>query len=182
MLVVHPQDRTTDVLKLLYEGLEAKVITKECSNRMMGQFLHSTSIRDRIMLLGNGSERGLYYRKNDEEEGFDGIIVGHPQAYQLRRHGSNMIGIWCHAVEFAKAEGLHGLFSGMIISEMSEAEEYGIATTLDEIRSSNRTMFCHLRKLIDEETPWHEIPARMKEMDNEHTPLSEFNYNNFYNL
>ena len=70
----------------------------------------------------------------------------------------------------------------MIISEMSEAEEYGIATTLDEIRSSNRTMFCHLRKLIDEETPWHEIPARMKEMDNEHTPLSEFNYNNFYYL
>ncbi len=29
MLVVHPQDRTTDVLQLLYEGLEAKVITKE---------------------------------------------------------------------------------------------------------------------------------------------------------
>ena len=93
MLVVHPQDRTTDVLQLLYEGLEAKVITKECSNRRMWQFLHSTSIRDRIMLLGDGSERGLYYRKNDEEEGFDGIIVGHPQAYQLRRHGSNMIGI-----------------------------------------------------------------------------------------
>lgn len=131
MLVVHPQDRTTDVLQLLYEGLEAKVITKECSNRMMCQFLHSTSIRDHIMLLGHGSERGLYYRKNDEEEGFDGIIVGHPQAYQLRRHGSNMIGIWCHAVEFAKAEGLHGLFSGMIISEMSEAEEYGIETTQD---------------------------------------------------
>ena len=59
MLVVHPQDRTTDVLQLLYEGLEAKVITKECSNRMMGQFLHNTSIRDRIMLLGHGSERGL---------------------------------------------------------------------------------------------------------------------------
>ena len=91
MLVVHPQDRTTDVLQLLYEGLEAKVITKECSNRMMGQFLHYTSIRDRIMLLGHGSERGLYYRMNDEEEGFDGIIVGHPQAYKLRRHGSNMI-------------------------------------------------------------------------------------------
>ena len=93
-----------------------------------------------------------------------------------------MIGIWCQAVEFAKAEGLHGLFSGMIISEMSEAEEYGIVTTLDEIRSSNRTMFCHLRKLIEEDTPWHEIPTRMKEMDNEHTTLSEFNYNNFYYL
>ena len=109
-------------------------------------------------------------------------IVGHPQAYQLRRHGSNMIGIWCHAVEFAKAEGLHGLFSGMIISEMSEAEENGIATTQDESRSANRTMFCQLRKLIEEDTPWHEIPTRMKEMDNEHTTLSEFNYNNFYYL
>lgn len=70
----------------------------------------------------------------------------------------------------------------MIISEMSEAEEYGIATTLDEIRSSNRIMFCHLRRLIDEEVPWHEIPTRMKELDDEHTPLSEFNYNNFYYL
>lgn len=70
----------------------------------------------------------------------------------------------------------------MIISEMSEAEENGIATTQDEIRSSNRTMFCHLRKLIEEDTPWYEIPTRMKEMDNEHTTLSEFNYNNFYYL
>ena len=43
MLVVHPQDRTTDVLQLLYEGLEAKVITKECSNRILAQHFHKRS-------------------------------------------------------------------------------------------------------------------------------------------
>jgi len=30
--------------------------------------LHHTSPSERIMLLGHGSDKGLYFRKNDEEE------------------------------------------------------------------------------------------------------------------
>ena len=131
MLVIHPTDRTTKMLSILYEGLGARLIETGCSNKEMGYLLRHTSPSERIMLLGHGSDKGLFFRKNDEEEGFDGIIVGHPQAYYLRKHCGGIIGIWCHDMEFAKKEGLHGLFSGMIISEMSEAEEYGVATDKD---------------------------------------------------
>ena len=76
-----------------------------------------------------------------------------------------------------------GLFSGMLISEKAEAEEYGIDATQEEILASNRKMFAKLRSLLDDEdVMWHEIPERMREWDEEHTALSEFNYGNFYYL
>lgn len=98
----------------------------------------------------------------------------------MRKHGGNQIGIWCHADKFARAEGLHGLFSGMIISEEQEAVEYGVMATQQEILKSNTIMFGHLRWLLDEDIPLCEIPQRIKNMDAERTSLSVFNYNNFH--
>ena len=180
MLVIHPTDKTTEMLSILYEGLGARLIETDCSSKKMGYLLRHTSPSERILLLGHGSDKGLYYRKNDKEEDFDGIIVGHPQAYYLRKHCGGIIGIWCHAMKFAKKEGLHGLFSGMIISEEQEAVEYGITATKQEVLKSNTIMFEHLRWLLDEEIPLCEIPQRIKNMDAERTSLSVFNYNNFH--
>lgn len=182
MLVIHPTDKTTAMLSILYEGLEVKLIESDCSNKKMGHLLRHTSPRVRIMLLGHGSNNGLFFRKNDEEEGFDGIIVGHPQAYYLRKHCGDIIGMWCHAMEFAKKEGLHGLFSGMIISEMSEAEEYGVATDKESMDRTNRIMFTQLRRLLDDGIPLHEIPERLKTLDTTQSELSRFNYERFYYL
>ena len=148
----------------------------------MGHLLHHASTQERIMLLGHGSDKGLFYREDDTKDEFDKIIVGHPHSFHLRKHGGNLIGIWCHADEFARAEGLHGLFSGMIISEVQEAVEYGVVTTQEEIFASNNVMFSKLRKMLDEHTPLHEIPLKLKTLDDEHTQLSEFNYGNFYYL
>ena len=91
--------------------------------------------------------------------------------------------MWCHAGEFARQEGLHGVFSGMVVSEKAEAEEYGIDATQEEILASNRMMFAKLRSLLDDEdVMWHEIPERMREWDEEHTARSAFNYGKFYYL
>ena len=180
MLVIHPIDRTTEVLKMLYAGLDARVVSDECSNKEMDHLLKHTSTQERVMLLGHGSDKGLFFRRDDTKNEFDKVIVAHRNNYMLRRHDGNIIGIWCHANLFAQAEGLHGLFSGMMISEESEAEEYGIAATHEEILASNKVMFGKLRRLLDEHVPLHEIPARMRALDNEHTPLSEFNYGNFH--
>mgnify|MGYP004506910845 FL=1 len=180
MLVIHPTDRTTEMLSILYEGLEAKLIESDCSNKEMGHLLRHTSPSERIMLLGHGSDKGLFYRDDDTKDEFDKIIVGHPHAFHLRNHGSNIIGIWCHAVEFAKKEGLHGLFSGMIISEMSEAEEYGVVTDKDSMDKTNRLMFTQLRRLLDDGTPLHEIPERLKALNTTQSELSRFNYERFY--
>ena len=56
MLVIHPKDRTTEMLSILYKGLEAKLIESGFSNKEMGHLLHHTSPSERIMLLGHGSE------------------------------------------------------------------------------------------------------------------------------
>ena len=101
-------------------------------------------------------------------------------AYALRKHP--VIGIWCHADLFARKELLHGLFSGMIVSEMPEAQKYGIACTQEELDRENVNLAERLRALFDHDVPFQEIPSRLAEMDTARTQLTRFNYNNFYCL
>ena len=85
------------MLSALYDGMEARVVNDCHSTKDVGPLLHHTSSQERIMLLGHGSDQGLFFRHYDTKDGFDHIIVGHTHAYNLRRHGGNLIGIWCHA-------------------------------------------------------------------------------------
>ena len=182
MLVIHPKDKTTAMLSALYEGLEAQVVDDRRSTKEMGHLLHHVSTQERIMLLGHGSDKGLFYRADDSKEGFDKVIVGHPHAYHLRKHGGNIVAVWCNADQFARAEGLHGLFTGMIVSELNEALLYQVETTQEELDRENVKLARRLRALLDERIPLSEIPKRMLAMDDVHSPLTTFNYNNFYYL
>ena len=53
-------------------------------------------------LNGHGSDKGLFSRDNDEEDVFNRLIVYHPHTRYLRKHGGNMIGIWCNVDIFCK--------------------------------------------------------------------------------
>ena len=70
MLVIHPKDRTTVILSTLYKGQEHIIIDYDCGSNQLAHVLHHVPMEERIMLLGHGSDKGLYYRKNDMEEGF----------------------------------------------------------------------------------------------------------------
>ena len=59
MLVIHPTDRTTEMLSILYKGLGARVMESYCSNKEIGYQLRHTSLSERIMLLGHGFEQRL---------------------------------------------------------------------------------------------------------------------------
>ena len=137
MLVIHPKDRTTAMLSTLYAGLEAQVVDGDCSTKEMNRLLHHVPVQERIMLLGHGSDKGLFFRQDDSKDVFDRIIVGHPHAFHLRKHRGNLMGVWCNANRFARAEGLHGLFTGMIVSELSEALLYQVETTPEELEREN---------------------------------------------
>lgn len=97
MLVIHPKDKTTAMLSALYDGLEAQVVTDYRSTKEMGRLLHHVSTQDRIMLLGHGSDKGLFFREDDSKNEFDKIIVGHSHRYHLHNHGSNIVAVWCNA-------------------------------------------------------------------------------------
>ena len=182
MLVIHPKDKTTAMLSALYEGLGARVVDDNRSAKEMRHLLHHVSTQERIMLLGHGSDKGLFYRADDSKDEFDKVIVGHAHAYYLKKHGGNMVAVWCNADLFARAEGLHGLFSGMIISEMNEALCCHVETTQEELDRENVKLARRLRALLDENIPLGEIPGRMLALDDVHSPLTMFNYPNFHYL
>lgn len=182
MLVIHPKDKTTAMLSALYDGLEAQVVADCRSTKEIGHLLHHISTQERIMLLGHGSDKGLFFREDDSKDEFDKVIVSHAHAYHLRKHGGNIVAVWCNAYQFARAEGLHGLFSGMIVSELNEALLYQVETTQEELDRENVKLALRLRTLFDEGIPLSEIPERMLAMDDVHSPLTTFNYKNFYYL
>ena len=89
MLVIHPKDKTTAMLSALYDGLEAQVVDDYRSTNVIGHLLHHVSKQERIMLLGHGSDKGLFFREDDSKDEFDKLIVGHSHAYHLRNHRGN---------------------------------------------------------------------------------------------
>lgn len=70
----------------------------------------------------------------------------------------------------------------MIISEMSEAEQYGIETSEEELTLENIKCMKHLRQLFDEGCLLHEIPDRMLALDDIRSELTKFNYANLFYL
>ena len=84
------------------------------------------------MLPGHGSDKWLFFRSDESKDEFDKIIVGHPYAYHFRKHGGNIVAVWCNADQFARAEGLHELFTGMLDSDESEALLYRVETSQEE--------------------------------------------------
>ena len=157
MLVIHPKDKTTAMLSALYDGLEAQVVIDYRT-----------------------TNKGLFFREDDSKNEFDKIIVGHSHRYHLHNHGSNIVAVWCNADQFARAEGLHGLFSGMIVSELNEALLYQVETAQEELDRENVKLVRRLRALLDARIPLSEIPKRMLAMDDVHSPLTTFNYKNFF--
>ena len=78
MIVIHPKDKTTAMLSALYEGLEAQVVDDCRSTKEMGHLLHHVSTQERIMLLGHGSDKGLFFRADDSKKELDFAFVFSP--------------------------------------------------------------------------------------------------------
>lgn len=183
MLVIHPKDKTTAMLSALYDNLaNVRVVDQGVSNAEFKHLLNHLPKSERLMLLGHGSDKGLFSRDDDNGEFFDRLMLSHSHAYYLRKHGGNIFALWCNADLFARKEGLHGLFSGMIISELSEALEYGVETTQEELDSENVKLAVRLRMLLDDGVLLSDIPSRIVELDDVHSRLTEFNYKNFFYL
>ena len=178
MLVIHPSDRSTDFLRTLYEGREdVRLLTGGESRKELGSIFFHLRPGERVMLLGHGTDAGLFRL---EEDGEYRLYVGHSMVYALRK--LPVIGIWCHADLFARKEHLHGLFSGMIVSEMNEAQEYNIVCSQEDLDCENSNLAERLRALFDEDVPYQQIPSRLVAMNAARTQLTLFNYNNFFCL
>lgn len=175
MLVIHPQDRSTEFLRALYEKMEG--VTLLCggeSRKQLASILYHRPPGELFMLLGHGGAEGLF-RKEEEEYR---CYVGRSMAFCLRRHP--VVGVWCHANLFAESVRLHGLFSGMIVSDMAEAREYGLITTEEELERENERLAQNLRDALDKGESFEKICNAIRSAERHESALTAFNYNSFY--
>lgn len=183
MLVIHPKDKGTQFLSCLYENRDGiTMLGEKNSQSEIRHHLNHLRSNDTIMLLGHGNEKGLLSRENDKELLFDKYIISHHETWYLRKYRPKIIGLFCYAYQWAQNEGLHGLFIGMVISEMEEADFYGINTTEEEIQIENFLFARRLNELIRQDTEWSLIPSILREMDSSHTELTNYNYSQVFYL
>ena len=129
-LVIHPDDRSTDFLKPIYQGIKDKtVITGGVSRRDIRDLITS---HDRVIMLGHGSPSGLFSVGQ-----FPGnwMVIDHTMVDLLKQKTDNIY-IWCNADQFVKRYDLKGIYSGMFISEVGEGE-YCLARTYPQALVDN---------------------------------------------
>lgn len=138
-LVIHPKDATTDFLSDIYKDKGWSVITGNISKSQLKREIKS---HDRIIMLGHGTEYGLYdlVRKS--------IIISSELVYLLR--DKDCVGIWCNANKFFEKYNLTGFYTGMIISELEESYLYNISgVSIDLIEESNKLFAYAIKESID---------------------------------
>ncbi|MBR5656212.1 MAG: hypothetical protein IKW98_05960 [Prevotella sp.] len=175
MTVIHATDPTTQVLSLLYQQREdmRMLITESSNSSDVQQAIRADDV---IMMLGHGNEYGLF-SKPDKNGEYRRFMITDRHVQFLR--DKTCIGIWCYANKFAEKYKLHGLFSGMIISELQEAIDLGVPTTKDDIDKEMEKFTICLKDCIDT-CGLEQTPLRMKELDDVQSELTKFNYGNLY--
>lgn len=175
MTIIHANDPTTQFLSLLYDGREdiTHRVTEASTNSQVVRALRDD---DTIMMLGHGNPYGLF-SKPDKNGKYNRFLITDCHVQFLRN--KTCIGIWCYANQFAERYRLHGLFSGMIISELQEAKDFGIPATKEEIDEEMVKFALRLKECIENHS-LEEISKRMKNLDDVQSELTIFNYGNLF--
>ena len=139
-LVIHPQDSSTDFLIPIYMNLKSfpdfddvTIVRGGMSKSEVDKLITE---HDRIMMMGHGSPGGLFSVGQFESQGF---IINHTTVPLLEN--KECIFIWCNADRFVEANNLKGLYSGMFISEVSEANYCGLPGTPQDIVTESNDYF-----------------------------------------
>lgn len=175
MTVIHATDPTTQVLSFLYQQREdvRLCITEKSTSSDVQRAIRTDDV---LMMLGHGNEYGLF-SKPDRNGEYRRFLITDRHVQFLR--DKTCIGIWCYANKFAEKYKLHGLFSGMIISELQEAIDLGVPATKDEIDKEMEKFTIRLKDCM-EKFGLEQTPLRMKELDDVQSELTKFNYGNLY--
>jgi len=165
-LVIHPDDISTDFLSDIYIDKGWDVFRLP--------FFHPDDFRDaitshkRIVMLGHGSPSGLF--------NFMGLTIDGSLGSLLK--DKETVAIWCYADQYVHKHKLKGFFSGMFISEVSEANSCGIPDIDEEtVELSNHLFSSTLGKYIDSDNVLEKVLEKYKVEGN---PIIEFNRARLY--
>ena len=125
VLVIHPDDRSTDFLKPSYADLDATVLTQRDEFYNLAETMKR---HNRIIMMGHGSPNGLFMPQiegvEEDENGelfeYSDYSINDTYADILRE--KRTVCVWCNADKYVVPNDLHGFYTGMVISELCEAD------------------------------------------------------------
>ena len=141
-LIIHPDDRSTDFLKPIYEDIPYKTIISGGISRL--QVLYEIREHSRIIMMGHGSPMGLF------GVNFNCDYIINQLAVELLKGKENYF-IWCHASDFVKKHNLKGFSTGMFISETEEANYHNVKASKQDVDHSNEVFAALMKKHIMKE-------------------------------
>lgn len=146
-LIIHPQDKTTSFLDIVYRDIPNKtVITGGVYKEEIEDLIKS---HDRVMMMGHGSPHGLFAVGKFKSQ--VAYIIDNKMVPSLSEK-DNSVFIWCNADQFVNSHNLKGFYSGMFISEVGEAYYCGLPGTSQEIVDESNYGFCNIiAKYINED-------------------------------
>ena len=180
-LVIHPKDSSTDFLIPIYMNLKSfpdfddvTIVRGGISKSEVDKLITE---HDRIMMMGHGSPGGLFSVGQFESQGF---IINHTTVPLLQ--DKECIFIWCNADKFVERYNLKGLYSGMFISEVSEANYCDLPGTSQEIVTESNDYFAKELGSVSEKS-LDEMYQHIKYsygMLAEGNAVAEYNHNRLY--
>ena len=125
MIVVHPKDPSTAMLQSIYEELDITFFDSYKQKEEILSAIRNAPKDEPILLLGHGCPSGLLDMRY-------GLLIDEDDA-EILKDRPNLVCIWCYASSYAYLHNLKGFFSGMFISEPSEAYVHDVKATDDEV-------------------------------------------------
>lgn len=176
-LIIHPQDSSTDFLKPIYANIKRKTVLSKNVSR--NKLLAMVRLHDTIIMLGHGTSNGLF---NVSGIGKGIMVVGESMVEELR--GKQLIAIWCNANLFIERHNLNALYSGMFISEVSEALYCNVQGNQTMVDESNNTFAVLLGNMLGK-VPTdlknvHSMVGESYEELGEVNAVAKYNSNRFY--
>lgn len=167
-------DTDTAVLKYIWQGLKnCKVveINRDTVNAIDKVNEAIEQEHDTLIFAGHGTPSGLL---NPSWKGGSYLIS---ESNYQRIKCSRVIGIWCHAREFAESVGLRGFFSSMFISNSGEARMNGYYQTTGKTITEQEILFCiRLNELLVNYVPMKTWIKTLNDQADKSIDIVKFNY------
>ena len=181
-LVIHPDDRSTDFLKPIYNKLND--VTLVTGNWTRKEIIEGIQMHDQVMMMGHGSPGGLFAMGQFwHQDAFSAYIIGADMVEALSQK-DNSIFIWCNADQFVNRHMLKGFYTGMFISETGEAAYCGLPGTPQYIVDESNHGFVNILSeklqgtrdtslLFEQTSGTYSIIADIN-------PVAKYNYNRLF--
>ena len=125
-----------------------------------------------LVMCGHGTPEGLI---NPNFTDYDRYLVDSRNKNLIK--AKSIVGIWCHARDFAERYGVRGFWSSMFISNLMEAHYNHIYNTDAGTITHDETMFCLFTNyLIRNNVPqenWIDVLCKCVDFND---PVIRFNY------